>query len=126
MSLRLSCAVALVVLAGCGGSDTSTPVAESQSPTDGVMVDPGTESVSQSADVPEDPDPSAAATFESLSTSIQQAVQNQNLVTKKNRKLKRLKALYPHIRAKIFYKKDLRDLVHKHEVTKVAWGGPSY
>lgn len=45
---------------------------------------------------------------------VEITVQNQKLVTKKNRKLRRLKALYPHINAKIFYKNDLRDLAHKH------------
>jgi hypothetical protein len=38
---------------------------------------------------------------------------NQKLVTKKNRKLKRLKELYPDINIKLFYKKDFNGLLFK-------------
>jgi hypothetical protein len=39
---------------------------------------------------------------------------NQKLVTKKNRKLKKLKELYPEINIKLFYKKDFQSLIfHK-------------
>jgi hypoxanthine phosphoribosyltransferase len=38
----------------------------------------------------------------------------QNLVTKKNRKVKLLKAIYPHISIQVFYQRDLQDLVMKY------------
>jgi len=38
---------------------------------------------------------------------------SQKLVTKKNRKVRRLKELYPDIRIKIFYQKDFRNLLLK-------------
>jgi len=36
---------------------------------------------------------------------------NQKLVTKKNRKVRRLKELYPDVNVKIFYQKDFRRLL---------------
>jgi hypothetical protein len=38
----------------------------------------------------------------------------QALVTRKNRKVKLLRAIYPHINIQVFYQKDLQDLVFKH------------
>jgi len=38
----------------------------------------------------------------------------QALVTRKNRKVKLLKAIYPHINIQVFYQKDLQDLVFKY------------
>jgi hypothetical protein len=38
----------------------------------------------------------------------------QALVTKKNRKIKLLRAIYPHVNVQIFYQKDLQDLVFKY------------
>ena len=38
----------------------------------------------------------------------------QALVTRKNRKVKLLRAIYPHINIQIFYQKDLQDLVFKY------------
>lgn len=38
----------------------------------------------------------------------------QKLVTKKNRKVRRLKELYPHINCKIFYQRDYLSLVTKY------------
>ncbi len=38
----------------------------------------------------------------------------QSLVTKKNRKIKLLRAIYPHINIQVFYQKDFQDLVFKH------------
>jgi hypothetical protein len=35
-------------------------------------------------------------------------------VTKKNRKIKLLKAIYPEINIQVFYQKDLQDLVLKY------------
>jgi hypothetical protein len=39
---------------------------------------------------------------------------NQKLVTKKNRKVRRLKELYPEVNCKIFYQKDYLSLVRKY------------
>ncbi len=39
---------------------------------------------------------------------------SQKLVTKKNRKIRLLKELYPEIRCKIFYQKDYRKLLFKY------------
>jgi hypothetical protein len=38
----------------------------------------------------------------------------QALVTRKNRKVKLLRAIYPHVNIQIFYQKDFQDLVFKH------------
>jgi hypothetical protein len=43
----------------------------------------------------------------------------QTLVTRKNRKIKLLRAVYPHINIQVFYQKDYQDLVFKHGL-KVA------
>ena len=43
---------------------------------------------------------------------------NQKLVTKKNRKLKRLRALYPDINIKLFYKKDFQSLLFNKQINK--------
>ena len=39
---------------------------------------------------------------------------NQKLVTKKNRKLRRLRELYPEVRCKIFYQRDYLHLLVKY------------
>ncbi len=39
---------------------------------------------------------------------------NQKLVTRKNRKIKKLKELYPDINIKLFYKKDYNSLLFKY------------
>jgi hypoxanthine phosphoribosyltransferase len=39
---------------------------------------------------------------------------NQKLVTKKNRKVRRLRELYPQVRCKIFYQRDYLSLVTKY------------
>ncbi|MEW6059958.1 MAG: hypothetical protein AB1551_07465 [Actinomycetota bacterium] len=39
---------------------------------------------------------------------------NQKLVTKKNRKIRRLRALYPGVNCKIFYQRDYLSLVSKY------------
>ena len=39
---------------------------------------------------------------------------NQKLVTKKNRKIRRLRELYPDVTCKIFYQRDYLSLVHKY------------
>lgn len=42
----------------------------------------------------------------------------QSLVTKKNRKIRRLRELYPNVRLKIFYGRDYRNLLFKYGLTK--------
>jgi hypoxanthine phosphoribosyltransferase len=43
---------------------------------------------------------------------------NQKLVTKKNKKVKKLKELYPKIKIKILYQKDFRKLILKYGLCK--------
>lgn len=45
---------------------------------------------------------------------IELTTMSQKLVTKKNRKVRRLKELYPDIRIKILYQKDFRNLLLKY------------
>ncbi len=45
---------------------------------------------------------------------IELTTMKQALVTKKNRKIKLLKAVYPHIQIQVFYQRDLQDLVMKY------------
>ncbi|MGZ4431369.1 MAG: hypothetical protein ACXVYV_06950 [Gaiellales bacterium] len=40
----------------------------------------------------------------------------QSLVTKKNRKMRRLRELHPEIRIKLFYKRDIEALAEKYEL----------
>ncbi len=51
---------------------------------------------------------------------IEITTMNQKLVTKKNRKIKRLRELYPDIRCKIFYQRDYLNLVVKYELADLA------
>jgi cytidylate kinase len=44
----------------------------------------------------------------------------QALVTKKNRKVKLLRAIYPHINIQVFYQKDFQELVSKHGLVEKA------
>ena len=44
---------------------------------------------------------------------LEVTVMKQSLVTKKNRKLRKLRALYPDVRAKLFYKRDLERLAQR-------------
>lgn len=46
---------------------------------------------------------------------------NQKLVTKKNRKVRRLRELYPGIKIKIFYQRDYVRLLEKYGLND---GGP--
>jgi hypoxanthine phosphoribosyltransferase len=41
---------------------------------------------------------------------------DQKLVTKKNRKIRRLHELYPEVNCKIFYQKDYRNLLFKYNI----------
>ena len=45
---------------------------------------------------------------------IEITTMNQKLVTKKNRKVRRLRELYPHIKIKILYQRDYLHLVAKY------------
>ena len=45
---------------------------------------------------------------------------NQKLVTKKNRKVRRLRELYPEINCKIFYQRDYLSLVRKYGLEDLA------
>ena len=42
----------------------------------------------------------------------------QSLVTRKNRKVKLLKAIYPHVNIQVFYQKDFQDLLGKYGLTE--------
>ena len=45
---------------------------------------------------------------------------NQRLVTKKNRKLRRLRELYPEVKCKIFYQRDYLSLVTKYGLEELT------
>ncbi len=45
---------------------------------------------------------------------IEITTMNQKLVTKKNRKVRRLRTLYPEIRCKVFYQRDYLHLLVKY------------
>lgn len=47
---------------------------------------------------------------------IELTTMNQKLVTKKNRKVRRLKELYPEVSIKVFYQKDFRKLLFRFGV----------
>jgi hypoxanthine phosphoribosyltransferase len=49
-----------------------------------------------------------------LDLYIELTTMSQKLVTKKNRKVRRLRELYPDINIKIFYQKDFRNLLLKY------------
>jgi hypothetical protein len=45
---------------------------------------------------------------------VELTTMKQALVTKKNRKIKLLKAIYPHVNIQVFYQKDYQDLIDKY------------
>lgn len=51
-----------------------------------------------------------------FNTYLELTTLNQRLVTKKNRKVRRMRELYPDIKIKIFYQKDLKSLLLKYGV----------
>ncbi len=51
-----------------------------------------------------------------LDLYIELTTMSQKLVTKKNRKVRRLKELYPDVNIKIFYQKDFRNLLMKYGI----------
>jgi hypothetical protein len=56
---------------------------------------------------------------------IEVTTMNQKLVTKKNRKVRRLRELYPGIKIKIFYQRDYLRLLEKYGLTDAAGGAGS-
>jgi hypoxanthine phosphoribosyltransferase len=44
---------------------------------------------------------------------VEITVMKQSLVTRKNRKLRKLRELYPHVQAKLFYKRDIERLAER-------------
>ncbi|MBZ5632385.1 MAG: cytidylate kinase family protein [Acidobacteriia bacterium] len=51
---------------------------------------------------------------------VELTTMKQTLVTRKNRKIKLLRAVYPHINIQVFYQKDFQDLVFKHGLRDVV------
>ena len=51
---------------------------------------------------------------------IELTTMSQKLVTKKNRKMRRLKELYPEINIKIFYQRDFRALLARFDIASEA------
>jgi hypothetical protein len=51
---------------------------------------------------------------------VELTTMKQALVTRKNRKIKLLRAVYPHINIQVFYQKDYQDLVFKHGLKAAA------
>jgi hypothetical protein len=49
-----------------------------------------------------------------LDLYVELTTMKQSLVTRKNRKVKLLRAIYPHINIQVFYQKDFQDLVFKY------------
>ena len=49
-----------------------------------------------------------------LDLYVEVTTMKQALVTRKNRKVKHLRAIYPHINIQVFYQKDFQDLIFKH------------
>ena len=49
-----------------------------------------------------------------LDLYVEITTMKQSLVTRKNRKVKMLRAIYPHIHIQVFYQKDFQDLVFKY------------
>lgn len=45
---------------------------------------------------------------------VELTTMKQSLVTKKNRKVRLLRAIYPHVNIQVFYQKDFQDLVSKY------------
>jgi hypothetical protein len=55
---------------------------------------------------------------------IELTTMNQKLVTKKNRKVRRLRELYPDVNVKVFYQKDFRKLLFKFGIPTARPSGP--
>ena len=55
-----------------------------------------------------------------LDLYIELTTLKQSLVTKKNRKLRRLRELYPDVKIKLLYKRDFRNLLIKYGIAERA------
>jgi hypothetical protein len=55
-----------------------------------------------------------------LDLYIELTTLRQSLVTRKNRKVRRLRELYPHVRVKIFYGRDYRNLLAKYDLQSTS------
>jgi len=51
---------------------------------------------------------------------LEVTVMKQSLVTRKNRKLRKLRALYPHIKIKLFYERDFERLAARYGLRKAS------
>ena len=51
---------------------------------------------------------------------VELTTMKQTLVTRKNRKIKLLRAIYPHINIQVFYQKDFQDLIFKYGLKLAA------
>jgi hypothetical protein len=51
---------------------------------------------------------------------VELTAMKQTLVTRKNRKIRLLRAIYPHINIQVFYQRDLQDLVMKYGLAEKA------
>lgn len=51
---------------------------------------------------------------------VELTTMKQSLTTKKNRKIKRLRALYPEVNVQVFYQKDFENLIFKYGLEKTA------
>ena len=47
---------------------------------------------------------------------IELTVMKQSLVTRKNRKIRELRRLYPHVRVKLFYRRDIERLAQRYRL----------
>jgi len=47
---------------------------------------------------------------------IEVTVMKQSLVTRKNRKLREIRRLYPEVRIKLFYRRDVERLAQRHRL----------
>ncbi len=56
---------------------------------------------------------------------VELTTMKQSLVTRKNRKIRLLREIYPHINIQVFYQKDLQDLVLKYGLIQLPAGGAS-
>jgi hypothetical protein len=51
---------------------------------------------------------------------VEITVMKQSLVTRKNRKLRELQQLYPHIKVKLFYRRDIERLAQRYRLRLAA------
>jgi len=51
---------------------------------------------------------------------LEVTVMKQSLVTRKNRKLRKLRAMYPHVKIKLFYERDFARLAARYGLRKAS------